>query len=139
VRKLFATFPYGWPGIGLLILRSAIALDILANAIWASGEPNGVAFRQGVIALLAIVTGLALLTGFLTPVAGTLSSISNVILGADPLIHSCVVSRGTATTAFEMSAISIALVLLGPGGYSLDARLFGRREIIIPAERRQPG
>jgi len=27
----------------------------------------------------------------------------------------------------------LALIGLGPGAYSLDARLFGRREIVIPA------
>jgi len=31
-----------------------------------------------------------------------------------------------------LAVISAALVLLGPGAFSLDARLFGRREIIIP-------
>ena len=29
-------------------------------------------------------------------------------------------------------AILVAIVLQGPGAYSLDARIFGRREIIIP-------
>ena len=33
---------------------------------------------------------------------------------------------------FNLAAISAALALLGPGAFSLDARLFGRREIIIP-------
>jgi hypothetical protein len=37
--------------------------------------------------------------------------------------------------AFDLAAISAALVLLGPGAFSLDARLFGRREIIIPESR----
>jgi hypothetical protein len=27
---------------------------------------------------------------------------------------------------------SAALALLGPGAYSMDARLFGRREIVLP-------
>jgi hypothetical protein len=35
------------------------------------------------------------------------------------------------TTAFA-TVIAVALVCLGPGAFSLDARLFGRREIIIP-------
>jgi hypothetical protein len=38
----------------------------------------------------------------------------------------------SASAAFNLAAISAALVLLGPGAFSLDARLFGRREIIIP-------
>jgi len=31
----------------------------------------------------------------------------------------------------NLAIICIALALLGPGAFSLDARLFGRREIII--------
>ena len=31
-----------------------------------------------------------------------------------------------------LMAMTVAIFLLGPGAYSLDARLFGRREIIIP-------
>jgi uncharacterized membrane protein YphA (DoxX/SURF4 family) len=38
--------------------------------------------------------------------------------------------------ALQLTAMSVILVLLGPGAYSLDARLFGRREIIIPDSRR---
>jgi hypothetical protein len=34
--------------------------------------------------------------------------------------------------------MSFALVLLGPGAISVDARLFGRQEIIIPDGRRPP-
>jgi hypothetical protein len=32
----------------------------------------------------------------------------------------------------------VAVVFLGPGAFSLDARLFGRREIIIPPVSRSP-
>lgn len=35
--------------------------------------------------------------------------------------------------------VSSAVVCLGPGAYSIDARLFGRREIIIPPLIRSPG
>jgi uncharacterized membrane protein YphA (DoxX/SURF4 family) len=41
----------------------------------------------------------------------------------------------SALAAFNLAVISAALVLLGPGAFSLDARLFGRREIIIPEGR----
>jgi uncharacterized membrane protein YphA (DoxX/SURF4 family) len=46
--------------------------------------------------------------------------------------------HGDALAALNMAAMSLALVLLGPGAISLDARLFGRREIIIPESRRFP-
>jgi len=32
-------------------------------------------------------------------------------------------------------AVLFGIVVLGPGAFSLDARLFGRREIIIPPPR----
>ena len=41
----------------------------------------------------------------------------------------------SALAALNLAAISAALVLLGPGAFSVDARLFGRREIIIPEGR----
>ena len=34
--------------------------------------------------------------------------------------------------------MATAIVLLGPGAFSLDARLFGRREIVIPLAARPP-
>ena len=36
------------------------------------------------------------------------------------------------------AGISFSLALLGPGAYSVDARLFGREEIIIPARKQMP-
>jgi len=33
--------------------------------------------------------------------------------------------------------LAIVIALLGPGAFSVDARMFGRREILIPVTRRQ--
>ena len=33
----------------------------------------------------------------------------------------------------NLIVLSIAIALLGPGAFSLDARMFGRREITIPS------
>jgi uncharacterized membrane protein YphA (DoxX/SURF4 family) len=35
-----------------------------------------------------------------------------------------------------MVVMAAAVLLIGPGAFSLDARWFGRREVVIPADRR---
>jgi hypothetical protein len=48
----------------------------------------------------------------------------------EPLVNQLV----TPATAALAAAIAIAVSCLGPGAFSLDARLFGLREIIVPAK-----
>jgi len=57
--------------------------------------------------------------------------------GVSPSLMTEATHHISPLTAFNLAAISAALVLLSPGAYSLDARLFGRREIIIPEGRVQ--
>lgn len=39
---------------------------------------------------------------------------------------------------FQATAILVAMAFLGPGAFSLDARLFGWKEIVIPAAQHKP-
>lgn len=78
------------------------------------------------------MSGTLLLIGYLTPPAGVFAALSSLgrmsslfLLSTGSLLDS------RAAITFEMS-IAVALAFLGPGAFSLDARLFGRREIIIP-------
>ena len=84
------------------------------------------------IGLVAVVGGALLLIGYLTPFAGVmaaLSGISRALAWSSMLAGNLFDTR--LTVAFEV-AIAIALVFLGPGAFSVDARIFGRREIVIP-------
>jgi uncharacterized membrane protein YphA (DoxX/SURF4 family) len=74
--------------------------------------------------LVAACATALLLVGFWTPVAGVLMAVAELSLAFshshDPWIH------------ILLGALGAALAMLGPGAWSLDARLFGRKRIQIP-------
>lgn len=84
------------------------------------------------IALGAAISGVLLLIGYLTQIAGALaafSTLARMLLWFS--VRDARLSDSLLAIVLEI-AIAIALAFLGPGAWSLDARLFGRREIIIP-------
>jgi len=86
---------------------------------------------MGAIALVLIVIAAFLLVGYLTPVASVLAGLA-CLSSAVPLISGPTSSLLAAKPAVAFAtAIAAALFCLGPGAFSLDARLFGRREIVI--------
>jgi len=85
-----------------------------------------------------MVCAAALLVGFLTPIAGTSIAVVNSVIGVGCLLNANVCANERALIALYLAVMSIVLVPLGPGAFSLDARFFGRREIIFPESRRRP-
>ena len=77
-----------------------------------------------VLDVLTISTGLLLLVGLWTPMAGTMLAI--LALG-HAFLH-----RVDPWTCVRMGILGVALALLGPGVWSVDARLFGWKNIRIP-------
>jgi putative oxidoreductase len=121
VQRLFSTFPNGWPGRGLLVLRLAVGGYLLRNGVaWLASAPHRDALAP---AIIGIAAGLLMLIGFWTPVGGALAVLSQswtvLITGAMP------------ETAILLLSISIAVAMLGPGAWSIDALLFGRHRLNI--------
>jgi uncharacterized membrane protein YphA (DoxX/SURF4 family) len=138
LQRLFSRFPSGRPGLGLLLLRAAVGLTaIIQGGVYlAEGAPQ--TLGTWAVGLLAVASGAALLIGFLTPVAGALAGLisAGVALSWFPAPTANLFdARLSVVFVIIMAA---AIVLLGPGAFSLDARLFGRREIIIPHASRLP-
>lgn len=89
-------------------------------------------------ALLAIASGLSLVFGLLTPAVGTVVAMEFI---AAALFHGNDEFRLMCCGAWEawlLAVMASAISLLGPGAYSIDARLFGRREIVISSRNPPP-
>ncbi|SEN17827.1 hypothetical protein SAMN05428959_101535 [Duganella sp. CF517] len=127
MRGFSTSFPRGGGGVGLLLLRLAVALQLLSETLFSAVSPWWLTMLPaGLAALLSVLLTVLLVLGMLTPVAGAVATLCQLAcLGhagwsqASP----CIVGAFTAA----------ALVLLGPGAYAADARLFGRRRLVLPA------
>lgn len=137
LQRFFSSFPEGWPGIGLIFLRLTVAVNAIICTIDAFVGPDSHAISAWAVGALAIAVGAAILFGFLTPAASAAATVGYLISGVSPSLMTEANHHISVLTAFNLAAISAALVFLGPGAFSLDARLFGRREIIIPEGRVQ--
>jgi uncharacterized membrane protein YphA (DoxX/SURF4 family) len=68
--------------------------------------------------------GILLLVGLWTPLVGALVTVFEIgiasFFAANPLVHVVVATLGAI------------LAMIGPGAWSVDARLFGRKQIELP-------
>ena len=136
--KLFISFPDGWPGIGLLLLRLTVAFGSFGKAASLIAAPAAQSISSWSMGLLGVLIGTALLLGTLTPVAGALAALSNLLGCVLSLLASSAGAQVNLVTAVNLSSMSVVVLLLGPGAFSLDAYFFGRREMIIPKVPRSP-
>jgi putative oxidoreductase len=123
VQRLFSTFPEGWPGTGLVFLRAFAAIAPVQHAIASLLIPLPPA--QVTVQVAVACTAVMLLVGIWTPVAGIITALLEFGLafahpGGDPWRH------------ILLGALGAALAMLGPGAWSVDARLYGRKRIQIP-------
>jgi len=119
LQRLFSSFADGWPGIGLLLQRFLAAGLLLHFAL--AGITGGSINPSLIPSIVAACAGLLLLIGLWTPIAGTLIAIVELyiaITNPDQLWIPAVLATLGATVA-----------MIGPGAWSIDARLFGRRHI----------
>ena len=121
-------FPRGGPGVGLLFLRIATAAMFALNVThhFFLSSP---ALYWVVVSLIALIS-FSLCIGFLTPFLAAVAcaaAVANFLLNDPP---------GNIVYIFRI-LIAAALFFLGPGAYSMDARLFGLRVAVIPPRKKQ--
>ena len=122
MQRLFSVFPNGWPGRGLLLQRVVTAVFLFYFGFEHLNEDP----RFALIVPHAIGTcaGIFLLLGLWTPVCGTVAAAAELWIAVF-----CIGDRGLAIL---LAALGATLATIGPGAWSLDARLFGRKHFEIP-------
>ena len=81
--------------------------------------------------IIGAVAGTLLLIGLWTPVAGTLAVIAKVSIAlARHFSHS-----GDPLIPVLEALLSAILAMVGPGTWSIDARLYGRKLVNFPEHR----
>jgi len=138
LQRILSTFPRGLAGAGLLLLRIAVGviLFVQGTAYLMNWRDYGLGTRC--LGVLAVASGISILIGYLPPfaalVAGLVIVSGNFLSLQMPSPH----LFATRVAASLATCIVVALACLGPGAFSIDARLFGRREIVIPDASRLP-
>src|SRR4029077_15045127 len=125
-------FPDGWPGAGLVLLRAAGATVLFMQSIAYLRHQREHAFLLAAAVFVMSAAGSLLLIGFLTRWVALVAAIVSVACIFSWFPGSNVGPLATLMTAVLCAAIAVSVIFLGPGALSLDARLFGRPEIIIP-------
>lgn len=122
MQRLFSTFASGWPGGGLLAQRLLLGIaEVYCFFVCVNATPVcGPVVQQSISAL----AGILVLVGLWTPVAGILVA----IMGAWTAF---LLPAGAALPAV-LAVLGASLAMIGPGAWSLDAWLFGRKHIEPP-------
>jgi uncharacterized membrane protein YphA (DoxX/SURF4 family) len=121
-----------------LLLRAAVGLSAAAGGIFCLSGPFNSSLEKWLLGLVLIVSGGALTAGFLTPIAVLLVGFCFLGIALSWLPPPSWTLHDVKLLAAGMIIAAVALALLGPGAFSLDGRLFGRREIVIPPPSRKP-
>src|SRR5260370_1029624 len=122
LQRLFSTFAKGWPGMGLLCLRLGAGIFLFHDRVVGSVESGHQQHFLGL--LIEAAAGLFLCAGLWTPIAGGAAAII--------WLWGAFWRSGDPWSQILLAILGAGLAMLGPGAWSVDAHLFGRKRITVP-------
>jgi len=122
LQRLFSSFADGWPGRGLLLQRLLTgALLLYCGVAYLQAAAHIVPVAPQIVGVGA---GILIAAGLWTPVVGALIAVLELWImfshAGDPWIPAI------------LAVLGASLAMVGPGAWSIDARLFGRKRIHTP-------
>jgi putative oxidoreductase len=119
LQRLFSTFASGWPGVGLLLQRILTAAMLVRfGIVQLTGTSVSTAMLPEMVGACA---GIFLLIGLWTPVVGALIAVVELWIA---FTHA-----GDPWIPIILAILGGTVAMIGPGAWSIDARLFGRKHI----------
>lgn len=145
MQKHYSTFPGGKLGIGLLMLRTTAGVaTVFFGGIFMSRL--GTLTAGQVSYFWHLVLGLLMISGSVFLISGLMVHSISIMVAGCQLIAAYISLTVAAplqderfgwTVLLLLAFITIALFFLGPGAYSIDARLYGRKRIFIPSPKKE--
>ena len=132
--RLYSRFPGGSVGLALLLLRLVDGLGLVGEGIHLSTHAGGALEPKSVLllGLVLVASAILLILGLRTSLAGSAAAICTAGAALYDNHHLRMLGSAMDAWLFLFALVfflSSSLALLGPGGYSLDARLTGWRVI----------
>jgi putative oxidoreductase len=118
VQRLFTTFANGWPGFGIFIQRLVTGVVLVLHGVVALNQASEAGLLIPQVA--GAVLGLLIMLGLWTPLTGALIVVIEVWIA---------LVGGGSELSLILAVLGGTLAMIGPGAWSIDARLFGRKYI----------
>ena len=121
MQRLYSTFADRWPGVGLLLQRVVVTIILVrCCVIYLIGSSVSSSIIPHIIGACA---GMLFVVGLWTPFVGILIAVTELWV--------IVAHLGNPWISILLASIGVSSAMLGPGAFSIDARLFGRRHLDV--------
>jgi hypothetical protein len=128
LQRSFTSFPSGPVGAALFALRVVVGvIAVTQSTLAVIADPCTLCL---VAAIPAALAGLALLPGLATPLVSALLASEAAALQFGIRVEILQI-LDTRIALFEFTVMAATLAVVGPGAASVDALMFGRREVEI--------